>query len=184
MNKIVKYVASWEKDQSTIWLILSLFKKISRFTFPLFFSSCEKLAFLTDLVRWDIPRWRAGKAYVNETMLATTSILPFSLLLSFFSPSFPCHFPSAIFFCTFITFTYFSFHYFVLLLFFSPLQSASISFELGSSLNFTIDNRFNRSWRIFCLRCWLLSNARVDHYLLALVIKARDKQVKSGIDLL
>lgn len=118
MNKIVKYVASWEKDQSTIWLILSLFKKISRFTFPLFFSSCEKLAFLPDLVRWDIPRWRAGKAYVNETMLATTSILPFSLLLSFFSPSFPCHFPSAIFFCTFITFTYFSFHYFVLLLFF------------------------------------------------------------------
>lgn len=76
-----------------------LFFLICWLSFPLFFSSCEKLAFLPDLVRWDIPRWRAGKAQVNETMLATTSILPFSLFLSS-SSSLPCHFPSAVFFCT------------------------------------------------------------------------------------
>ena len=86
----------------------------------------------------------------SHFLSSSLSSLPLSLVIFLLLFSFAPSLLLPIFLSTILFYYYFFF----------PFQSFSISFELGSSLNFTINNRFNRSWWIFCLRCWLLSNAR------------------------
>lgn len=102
-------------NQPFDWFCRFFFNMLIKF--PFIFQFLWKVSIFAWLGKMRYPRWRAGKAQVNETLLAAPSILSFSLFLSS-SSSLPCHFPSAVFFCTFITFTYFSFHYLFYLFFF------------------------------------------------------------------